>query len=91
VELIKGFNKHRNMKFLNLLKNAKKEVLLMIKLEMNVSPELDEAALNLYNGGGVIKSIYEASYDFKVRTKDEWKKSNSRRSAGGMHEFRRTG
>jgi sugar-specific transcriptional regulator TrmB len=74
VELIKGFNKHRNMKFLNLLRNAKKEVLLMIKLEMNVSPELDEAALNLYRNGGVIKSIYEASYDFKVRTKDEWKK-----------------
>lgn len=74
VELIKGFNKHRNMKFLNLLKNTKKEVLLMIKLEMNVSPELDEAALNLYRNGGEIKSIYEASYDFKVRTKDEWKK-----------------
>ncbi len=74
VELIKGFNKHRNMKFLNLLKSAKKEVLLMIKLEMNVSPELDEAALNLYRNGGVIKSIYEASYDFKVRIKEEWKK-----------------
>ncbi|MGE5805957.1 MAG: TrmB family transcriptional regulator [Ignavibacteria bacterium] len=74
VELIKGFNKHRNMKFLNLLQNAKKEVLLMIKLEMNVSPELDEAALNLYKSGGVIKSIYEASYDFKVKSKGEWKK-----------------
>ena len=73
VELIRGFNKHRNMKFLNLLRNAKEEVLLTIKLEMNVSPELDEAALNLYKNGGIIRSVYEASYDFKVWTGDKWK------------------
>jgi sugar-specific transcriptional regulator TrmB len=74
VELIRGFNKHRNMRFLNLLRNAKEEVLLMIKLEMNVSPELDEAAIKLYKSGGVIKSVYESSYDFKVWTADKWKK-----------------
>jgi sugar-specific transcriptional regulator TrmB len=76
VELIRGFNRHRNMKFLNLLKNAQKEVLLMIKLEMNVSPELDNAAVNLYKNGGVVRSIYEASYDFKVKAGNEWKKVN---------------
>ncbi len=74
VELIKGFNKHRNVKFLNLLKSAKQEVLLMIRLEMNVSAELDEAAIDLYKRGGVIKSIYEASYDFKVRSAKGWEK-----------------
>lgn len=72
VELIKGFNKHRNMKFLNLLKSAKKEVLLMIRLESNISKELDDAALDLYKKGGVIKSIYEASYNFKIKMNDKW-------------------
>jgi sugar-specific transcriptional regulator TrmB len=72
VELVKGFNKHRNMKFLNLLKSAKEEVLLMIRLESNVSKELDDAALDLYKRGGVIKSVYEASYNFKIKMNDKW-------------------
>jgi sugar-specific transcriptional regulator TrmB len=72
VELIRGFNKHRNMKFMNLLKEAKEEVLLMIRLESNVSPELDEAAINLYKRGGTIRSIYEASYSFKIKMGDKW-------------------
>ncbi len=76
VELIRGINKHRNMKFLNLLKSAKQEMLLMIRLEGNVSPELDEAAIELYKRGGTIKSIYEASYNFKVKSEDGWKTVN---------------
>lgn len=72
VELIRGFNKHRNMKFMNLLKEAKEEVLLMIRLESNVSHELDEAAVNLYKRGGTIRSIYEASYNFKIKMGDKW-------------------
>jgi sugar-specific transcriptional regulator TrmB len=78
VELIRGFNRNRNMKFLSLLKNAKEEVLLMIKLEMNVSPELDDAAIKLYKSGGIVRSIYEASYNFKVRLDNEWKKIDPR-------------
>lgn len=77
VELIRGFNRHRNMKFLNLLKNTEEEVLLMIKLEGNVSESLNEAAKDLYSRGGVIKSIYEASYDFKVKIGGVWNKVGS--------------
>lgn len=77
VELIRGFNAHRNLKFLDLLRNTKEEVLLMIKLEGNVSESLDEAATKLYSRGGVIKSIYEASYDFKVNLNGVWKKVGS--------------
>lgn len=73
VELIRGFNKHRNMKFLNLLRNTKEEVLFMIRLEGNVSESLDVAAAKLFSKGGVIKSVYESSYDFKVWTDDKWK------------------
>ncbi|RPI13777.1 MAG: TrmB family transcriptional regulator [Ignavibacteriae bacterium] len=74
VELIKGFNKHRHSKFLNLLKEAEKEVLFMIRLEGNISPELDEAVSNLYKKGGIVRSIYEASYNFRVKTPEGWKK-----------------
>jgi sugar-specific transcriptional regulator TrmB len=77
VELVKGFNKHRNMKFLNLLKSANEEVMLMIKLESNISKELDDAALDLYKRGGIIKSIYEASYNFKIKINERWENVSS--------------
>jgi len=73
VELIKGFNKQRHLKFLNLLKSSTEEMLLMNKLEGFVYPELDEASIALYNRGGVIKSIYEASLNFKIRIDGKWK------------------
>jgi hypothetical protein len=73
VELIKGFNKHRHIKFLNLLKEAKKEVLLMNRLEGRIFKEQDEASLDFYNRGGVVRSIYEASYNFKIKVDDSWK------------------
>lgn len=72
VELIKGFNKHRNVKFLNLLKSAKKEMLLMNKLEGRISDEVEDAGIELIKNGGVVKSIYEASYNFKIKVGNEW-------------------
>jgi sugar-specific transcriptional regulator TrmB len=76
VELIKGFNKHRQLKFINLLKETKKEMLLMIRLESNVSSKIDEASMDLYKRGGEIRSIYEASYNFKIKVEDKWKNVN---------------
>ena len=76
VELIKGFNKHRQLKFLNLLKEAKKEVLLMIRLELNVDKQLDEASLEFYKRGGVTQSIYEASYNFRIKNEGVWSQGN---------------
>jgi len=66
IELIRGFNKHRQAKFVDLLNAAKKEVLFMIRLEGYVSEELDETAKNFVKNGGVMKSIYELSLNFKV-------------------------
>ncbi len=66
IELIRGFNKHRQEKFIELLNAAKKEVLFMIRLEGYVSEEIDETARNFVKNGGVIKSIYELSFNFKV-------------------------
>jgi HTH-type transcriptional regulator, sugar sensing transcriptional regulator len=72
VELIKGFNKHRHIKFVDLLKNAKKEVLIMNRLEGYVSGELDEVGINFIKKGGVVKSIYEGSGDFKLLEGNKW-------------------
>jgi sugar-specific transcriptional regulator TrmB len=87
VELIKGFNKHRHVKFLNLLKDAEKEVLFMIRLEGNISPDLDEAVSNLYQKGGMVRSIYEASYNFKVKTPEGWKKVDQKGLTGICRKF----
>jgi sugar-specific transcriptional regulator TrmB len=66
IELIRGFNKHRQEKFVELLRSAKKEVLFMIRLEGYVSEEIDESAKKFVKSGGIMKSIYELSLNFKV-------------------------
>jgi len=73
VELVRGFNKHRDKKFLNLLQATEKEMLLMNKLEGRISEEINEVGKNLCSSGGEVKSIYEASLNFKIKIKDEWK------------------
>lgn len=77
VELIKGFNKHRNIKFVNLMRSAQKEMLLMNRLEGKISQEIDEASSALYKRGGKIKSIYEASLGFKIQAENEWQNVTS--------------
>lgn len=72
VELIKGFNKFRFNKFLNLMKDAKTEMLLMNKMEGHVSADLDEVSVNFVKAGGVIKSIYEASTNFRFEKEGKW-------------------
>lgn len=73
VELIKGFNKHRHIKFMNLLKEAKQELLLMTPLLGYVNREADEASKDFYKRGGITRSIYESSYNFKIKFEDTWK------------------
>ena len=74
VELIKGFNKHRAIKFLDLLKKSNNEMLLMNRFEGYASSEADATSIDFYKRGGKIRSIYEISYNFKVQGKDDkWK------------------
>jgi sugar-specific transcriptional regulator TrmB len=74
IELIRGFNKHRESKFLELLKNAKKEVLFMVKLEHVVMNEVDATAKKFMKNGGVIKSLYQVSDNFRIKKDDKWSK-----------------
>lgn len=77
VELIKGFNKHRKIKILNLLDEAKYEMLIMNRFGAYQNKDSDEASISFYKRGGVIRSIYEASLDFKIQTEGVWKSVNT--------------
>jgi sugar-specific transcriptional regulator TrmB len=72
IELIRGYNQHREMKLFDLIKNAKREILFMARLELYVSDTVDETAANFINKGGVIKSVYEIGENFKVRKDNKW-------------------
>ncbi len=72
VELIKGFNKHRYAKFMQLWHDSEKELLLMNKLEGHVDSTTDEFARNFVKKGGVVRSLYEANYDFKIKVEGQW-------------------
>jgi len=72
VELIKGFNKHRFHKFMELFNSASKEILLMTKLEGHVDTELDQSTINFLKNGGVLRTLYEASDNFKINVDGSW-------------------
>ena len=72
VELIRGFNQHREVKFIELLKNAKREILFMVQPEYFTSEEVDDITLSFFKKGGIIKSIYQAGEEFKYKTNEGW-------------------
>ena len=73
VELIKGFNRHRMSKFLDLFRRAKTEILLMTRLEGYTDPELNKETHDFINNGGVLKNLYEAGHDFRLKVDRSWK------------------
>lgn len=66
IELMRGFNKHRLAKYTELFKQARKEVLGMFSLRGVVTGEIDDIAKNFVKKGGILKSIYKSSLDFKI-------------------------
>ncbi len=74
IELIRGYNQHRETKFLDLLKNAKKEILFMVKLEHAVLNEVDATAKKFMKNGGIIKSLYQVSDNFRIKKENKWTK-----------------
>ncbi len=66
IELIRGFNKHRMEKFVEIFKNAKKTVHGMYRMRGIVSEELNEIADELIKKGGILKSIYQINLNFKI-------------------------
>jgi sugar-specific transcriptional regulator TrmB len=72
VELIKGFNKNRPLKFIDLIKESKSEILLMNRLEGYISKDVDEEGKKFFKRGGVFKSIYDYSLNFKLFKNEKW-------------------
>jgi sugar-specific transcriptional regulator TrmB len=72
VELLKGFNREREQKFIQLVRNSKKAILVINRLKGNVSTELDDESKKFFKRGGVIKSIYEANSDFRIKINNHW-------------------
>jgi len=66
IELIRGFNKHRMEKFVDIFKNAKHSVHGMYRMRGIVSEELNEIADEFIKKGGKLKSIYQVSLNFKI-------------------------
>ncbi|HEY3250668.1 MAG TPA: hypothetical protein VGK25_06075, partial [Ignavibacteria bacterium] len=63
IQLIRGFNKHRVAKYLELLKVAKSEILNMYSPRRAVSEEVHEDVKRILKSSGTIKSIYQLSDD----------------------------
>ncbi|MCB0721945.1 MAG: hypothetical protein KDC42_06555 [Ignavibacteriae bacterium] len=72
IELVRGFNKHRMIRFMELIKNSKEEILMMNRIEGEVSKQADTISQEFINNGGIYKSIYEVSLNFKLKKDDKW-------------------
>lgn len=72
IELVRGFNKHRHIRFMELIKNSSDEILMMNRIEGAVSKDVDEIAQNFIEKGGIYRSIYEVSLNFKLQKDDGW-------------------
>jgi sugar-specific transcriptional regulator TrmB len=91
IELIRGYNQHREEKFIELLKGAKKEILFMIRPEIYLSEEIDGLAENFYKKGGIIKSIYEEGNDYKIKKNDKWEKATPDDFIKILEKFEKSG
>jgi sugar-specific transcriptional regulator TrmB len=76
VELIKGYNRQRQQKFIELIKNSNKAILLMNRLHGYVSDELDDVSKKFFKKGGTFKSIYEANGNFKIKLNNKWQSAS---------------
>jgi sugar-specific transcriptional regulator TrmB len=70
IELIRGHNKHRDVKFMEYTKQTQSEILLMMKLKNQgtISGDLDKVITNFIKKGGIVKSIYDKPEFLKIVT-----------------------
>lgn len=91
IELVRGYNQHREGKFIELLKSAKREILFMIRPEIYLSDEIDDLANKFYKKGGVIKSVYQAGDNYKVKKEDKWVKASEEDFIKILEKFEKSG
>lgn len=59
IQLVRGFNKHRVARYMELVLQSKSEILGMYSPRRVVIEELSKDAQNFINNGGIIRSIYQ--------------------------------
>lgn len=91
VELIRGHNKYRWLKFIELFKQAKEEVLFMVRLEHAVSEDLDANAKKFIKKGGVIKSVYEIGSEYRIQKDGVSSKGNLEQVLKSIEKFEKAG
>jgi len=91
VELIRGFNKHRVLKYMELIKSAKREILSMNRLKGIVTDEINEFSVKFVKGGGVIRSLYRISLDFRVKKGDKTVKASNEDLINVCRSFEKNG
>lgn len=72
VELIRGFNRSRELKFRDLIKSSKNAILYMNRFEGNISSQLDSETRKFFDRGGSFRSIYETGGNFRIKVNDSW-------------------
>lgn len=72
IELLRGFNKHRQLRIEELIEKSSEQILLMNRLRAVVSKGQGEAVKKFFKRGGELKAIYEISSDFKVKVDGKW-------------------
>jgi sugar-specific transcriptional regulator TrmB len=67
IELIRGYNKHRVTRYIELVRSAEKQILGMNRINGVVTDELSKLGNNLVNNGGEVRYIYKIDLNFKIR------------------------
>lgn len=73
IEIVRGHNRHRDVKFAECTKQSKSEILLMLKLtnQGTISDETDHIIGNFIKSGGIFKTIYDKPEFMKVMRGDK--------------------
>ncbi|MCB0724055.1 MAG: hypothetical protein KDC73_05095 [Ignavibacteriae bacterium] len=76
IELLKGFNKHRHLKFLELMKKTKRQLLIANKIPDRISTDVDKVVDKFLEKGGKIKTLYQLGGSVKIKFDDGWREIN---------------
>lgn len=71
IEIVRGYNKHRISKYMELLEGAKTEICGMYRFKGLITEEASNVANKFIECGGKIKSIYKIGLDFKTQKGEE--------------------
>lgn len=91
IELLRGFNRHRTVKFYDLLKKSSKEILITNKMPGAIEDKVDTEVEKFFKKGGKIKTIYQIGKDMKIKYSDGWKDFTTVRAVELFRSYEKNG